>query len=165
MKLYFAADHAGFEGKNVLIDYARSLGYEVEDCGAFEHDTNDDYPALIAAAARKLSADVAAGIDSRAIVAGASGQGEAMAANRFSGVRCAVYYGKAGVNQTDASGTQLDILASTRAHNNANALSFGMRFISIDEAKEVMKQWLETPFSGVERHARRAAALDGIAHE
>src|SRR3989344_6650134 len=99
MKVYFAADHAGFEIKNALVEYARGLGYEVEDCGAFVNDPADDYPGIIASAARKLSADVAAGKDSRAVVAGASGQGEAMVANRFKGVRCALYYGQAAGEQ------------------------------------------------------------------
>ena len=73
MKVYFASDHAGFETKNRLVAYVRDqLGYEVEDCGALVNDPQDDYPRLIAIAARKLSQDVAAGKDSRAIVAGAS---------------------------------------------------------------------------------------------
>lgn len=90
MKVYFASDHAGFQTKNALVAFVRDqLKYDVEDCGALVSDPQDDYPAIIAVAARKLSQDVAAGKDSRAIVAGASGQGEAIVANRFKGVRCA----------------------------------------------------------------------------
>jgi ribose 5-phosphate isomerase B len=163
MKVYFASDHAGFEIKNQLLAYVRDeLGAEVEDCGAFEYDKNDDYPAIIAAAARKLSADVFSGEDSRAIVAGASGQGEAMVANRFKGVRCALYYGAAAKEQTDESGKNLDMLASTREHNNANALSLGLRFLSLDEAKAAVKEWLAAPFPGEERHARRAKQIDEV---
>jgi len=129
MKVYFASDHAGFEIKNRLVAYVRDeLGYEVEDCGAFIDDPEDDYPAIIAAAAEKLSNDVALDRDSRAIVAGGSGQGEAIVANRFKGVRCALYYGDPGKDQVDASGKHLDILASTREHNNANALSWACGF-------------------------------------
>jgi len=103
MKVYFASDHAGFEIKNRLVAYVRDeLGYEVEDCGAFVDNPEDDYPAIIAAAAEKLSDDVASGKDSRAIVAGGSGQGEAIVANRFKGVRCALYYGDPGKDQVDA---------------------------------------------------------------
>ena len=91
MKVYFASDHAGFKTKNALVEYVRRLGYEVEDCGAHTFDEKDDYPSIIAAAAQKLSEDALRGMDSRAIVAGASGQGEAMVANRFKGVRCALY--------------------------------------------------------------------------
>src|ERR1700754_2891879 len=105
MKVYFASDHAGFDTKNRLVEYVRDhLGYDVDDCGALVDDPQDDYPGIVAVAARKLSEDIAAGKDSRAIVAGASGQGEAIVANRFKGVRCALYYGDPGNQQVDASG-------------------------------------------------------------
>jgi ribose 5-phosphate isomerase B len=163
MKVYFASDHAGFETKNRLVDYVRDqLGHEVEDCGALVDDPEDDYPEIIAIAARKLSEDVAAGRDSRAIVAGASGQGEAIVANRFKGVRCALYYGDPGHEQIDASGRRLDILASTREHNNANALSLGLRFLSLDQAKDAITRWLAAPFPGEARHARRIAQIDQV---
>ena len=164
MKMYFAADHAGFELKNQLLAYVRDeLHHDVEDCGAFRNDPADDYPEYIAAAARKLSADVAAGVESCAIVIGASGQGEAMTANRFTGVRAALYYGPAGRDQTDMSGNQLDMLASTRAHNHANCLSLGARFMTPDEAKNAVRSWLAVPFSGEERHARRVRKIDEVA--
>lgn len=163
MKVYFASDHAGFETKNKLVDYVRDqLGYEVEDCGAFVNDPQDDYPGIIAGAARKLAADVAAGKDSRAIVAGASGQGEAIVANRFKGVRCALFYGDPGQDQVDASGKRLDILTSTREHNNANALSLGLRFLTFDQAKDAVARWLAAPFPGEARHARRIAQIDQL---
>jgi len=163
MKVYFAADHAAYELKNTLLGFVRDeLKCEVEDCGAFVSDSNDDYPAIIAEAARKLSADVAAGKDSRAIVAGASGQGEAMVANRFKGVRCALYYGAPAGVQTDMSGKQLSMLASTREHNDANALSLGARFLSTDEAKSAVREWLGQGFSAEERHLRRIRAIDSL---
>ncbi len=162
MKVYFASDHAGFELKSALLAYARQLGMEVEDCGAYTLDNNDDYPAIIAGAARKVSADAAAGVESRAIVIGASGQGEAMVANRFKGVRCALYYGKAAQEQKDMSGHTLDMLVSSRQHNNANALSLGARFLSVEEAKSALSVWLKAPFSGEERHARRIAQIDTL---
>jgi ribose 5-phosphate isomerase B len=164
MKVYFAADHAGFETKNQLLAFVRDeLGREAEDCGALSFDANDDYPAIIASAAQKLAADVAAGKDSRAIIGGASGQGEAMVANRFKGVRCALYYGTASKEQTDLSGKNLDMIASARQHNDANALSLGFRFLSIDEAKEAVRTFLSTPFSDEERHARRIKQIDEVA--
>ena len=161
MKVYFAADHAGFAQKNELLNFARGeLGFEVEDCGAYRDDPADDYPEIIASAARKLAADVAVGLESRAVLLGASGEGEAMVANRFKGVRCALYYGYAARAQKDLSGNELDILASTRKHNDANALSLGARFLTTDEAKEALRIWFATPFSGEERHTRRIKQID-----
>ena len=164
MKVYFASDHAGFQMKNELLAFVRDeLKLETEDCGAFTLDNADDYPTIIAGAARKLSLDAQAGKDSRAIVGGASGQGEAMVANRFKGVRCALYYGAPSKEQTDMSGNRLDMLASTRQHNDANALSLGFRFLTLDEAKKAVQTWLGIEFSGEERHARRIKLIDEVA--
>lgn len=159
--MYFASDHAGFELKKILMPFVQSLGHEVEDCGAFEMETADDYPQIVACAARLVSDDAAQELDSRAIVLGASGQGEAMAANRFKGVRAAVYYGPAG-EQTDQSGEKLDMLVSSRRHNNANILSLAARFLTAEAAKDAVKIWLETAFSGDERHERRIQQLDTL---
>ena len=161
MKVYLATDHGGFELKEKLIPFITSLGHQVEDCGAFTFDKDDDYPVFIQEAARKLSADVASGKnDSRAIIAGGSGQGEAMAANRFTGVRAAVYYGEAPKQQVDAAGKAIDMLVSVRDHNNANTLSLGARFLSEAECMHAIERFLMLPFSGDERHARRIAMLD-----
>ncbi|MDO8481778.1 MAG: RpiB/LacA/LacB family sugar-phosphate isomerase [bacterium] len=162
MQIYLSADHGGFELKNALALFLEvDLGHTVEDCGADTFQSDDDYPEIIARAARKLSEDVRAGRDSRAIVIGASGQGEAIVANRFKGVRCALYYGPAG-EQKDMSGKKLDMILSAREHNNANALSLGARFLTVEEAKNVVKKWLETSFSGEERHARRIKQIDEV---
>jgi ribose 5-phosphate isomerase B len=162
MKVYFAADHAGFALKNELLTYVGELGYKVEDCGALEDDPDDDYPSIIATAARRLAADANLSADSCAILIGASGEGEAMVANRFKGVRCALYYGSAAREQTDMSGQILDILTSSRQHNHANALSLGARFLSTDEAKEAVRSWLSTPFSEEDRHIRRVEQIDEV---
>lgn len=147
MKIYFAADHAGFQLKNLLHVYVRDeLGYETEDCGAYEFQEADDYPVFIQKAARAVSRDPDS---TRAIILGGSGEGEAMAANRVEGVRAAVYYGG-----------PTEILTLSRTHNNANALSLGARFMSEADAKEAVRLWLTTPFSGEERHARRIHAID-----
>ena len=92
---------------------------------------------------------------------GASGQGEAIAVNRFKGVRAALYYGAAG-QQTDSSGETLDMIVSSRRHNNTNVLSLAARFMNIDVAQSAVKLWLETPFSGEERHVRRIQQLDSL---
>ena len=167
MKIYFAADHAGFDLKAALMAFLKEIStagipYEPEDCGAFELDKGDDYPDFISRAAQKLAADSAQGVESRAILIGASGQGEAMVANRYPGVRCALYYCEPTVTQKDLSGHELDMLASTRAHNNANALSLGARFLTTDEAKAAIKRWLSAPWSGEDRHVRRVQKLDAL---
>jgi ribose 5-phosphate isomerase B len=160
MKIYFAADHAGFDLKNKLINFVRGeLGHEVEDCGAFELDTNDDYPDVVASAARSIVRDIRDGIECRGIILGASGQGEAIAANRFAGIRAAVYYGPAGV-QHDESGHDFDMLQSVRAHNDTNVLSLGARFVTEDAAKQAVREWLSADFAGDDRHVRRIAKLD-----
>lgn len=161
MKVYFAADHAGFGLKQTLLAKVQEAGFDVEDCGAKSLDNNDDYPGIIAAAARRLSEDAQAGRDSRAILIGASGQGEAMVANRFTGVRCALYYGEISKTQVDMGGKTLDVLSSTREHNDANALSLGARFVDEDIADKVVR-WLREPFSGEERHARRIRQIDEL---
>ena len=162
MRIYIAADHAGYELKQVLLDHLKELGHEVEDCGAFEMDSADDYPDVVSAAARSLSNGVAEGLDCKAIVIGASGQGEAMVANRFKGVRCALYYGPTAHTQRDMAGKKLDMLASSREHNNANALSLGARFLDTEAAKKAVEVWLKTGFSGEERHVRRIEKIDSL---
>ena len=152
MKVYFAADHAGYALKEILKPFVQSLGYEIEDVGAHALDMNDDYPVFIQAAARKVAEDTA---NSRGIVIGGSGQGEAFAANRIKGVRAVVYYGEPARKQIDAGGKELDMISSTREHNNSNVLSLGGRFLIENEAKAAVKKWLSTGFSGEERHTRR----------
>lgn len=141
MHIYFASDHAGFEMKNSLIEFVKGLGFEVEDCGAFELNPEDDYPEFIKKAAKAVSEDPE---NAKAIILGSSGQGEDMVADKFPNVRSAEYYGG-----------NLEIIKLSREHNNANTLSLGAKFMSLDEAKEAVKLWLETPFSGEERHQRR----------
>jgi len=157
MKILFAADHGGFELKETLKPFVASLGYEIEDVGAHALDMADDYPPFVMEAAKKV---VASGGDARGIVIGGSGQGEAFAANRIKGARAVVYYGEPARMQTDADGNKLSMIESTRNHNDANVLSLGARFLSVDEAKDAVKRWLETPFSGEERHARRHRLID-----
>lgn len=154
-KVFIATDHAGFALKESLIPFIRSLGHEVEDCGAYSYEEGDDYPDTVHPCAKK----VAENERSFGVVIGASGQGEAIVANRVRGIRAAVYYGKAAKKQTDADGKELSLIESERQHNNANILSLGARFISEEEAKGVVKQFLETSFSGEERHIRRIEKL------
>jgi ribose 5-phosphate isomerase B len=145
MKIFFASDHAGFEMKNSLIEFVKELGFEVEDCGAYELNPEDDYPEFVKRAAQKVSEDPE---NTKVIILGGSGQGEAIVANRFPNVRAVVFYGG-----------DKDIIKLSREHNDANVLSLGARFIKLEEAKEAVKLWLETPFSGEERHRRRISKI------
>lgn len=142
--IYLASDHAGFALKQKIKDFLEQAGYKTADLGSFSYDENDDYPDFILPVAKEISRDLINGVESKGIVFGGSGQGEAMAANRIDGVRAAVY-----------CGGSLDTVRLSREHNNANILSIGARFVSEEEAIASVKLWLETPFSGDERHARR----------
>jgi ribose 5-phosphate isomerase B len=157
MKVVFAADHGGFALKGALMPFVASLGYEVEDCGAYALDMADDYPTFVQTAAKKVSEDPA---HVRGIVIGGSGQGEAFAANRFKGVRAVVYYGEPSRKQIDADGKELDMITSTREHNDSNVLSLAGRFLTEEEAKQAVSRWLAAPFDGAERHLRRHREVD-----
>ncbi|MBP7770878.1 MAG: RpiB/LacA/LacB family sugar-phosphate isomerase [Candidatus Pacebacteria bacterium] len=145
MKIFLASDHAGFELKQKLADFLMQKGHEVEDMGPTRLNPADDYPDYITPCAKRV-ADTP---DSMGIIAGMSGQGEAMAANRVRGVRAAVYYGGPA-----------DIIKLSRRHNDANILSLGARFVSADEATQAVELWLATNFEHDERHQRRILKMD-----
>lgn len=155
MKIIFACDHAGFELKEALKKHVLTAGYEVDDVGAFTYEPEDDYPEYVASAARRVAQ---APSEVRAVVIGGSGQGEAIVANRFSGVRAVVYTGPL----RDKQATDLDMLTLTREHNDANVLSLGARFLTPEEAKRDVVRWLETPFSGDDRHVRRITMIEDV---
>lgn len=149
MKISIASDHAGYKLKGELVQFLGGLGHEIKDHGPFEFSESDDYPDFIALVAREVSKNPET---IKGIILGGSGQGEAMVANRFPGVRAIVYYGGSH-----------EIIKLSREHNDANILSLGARFIDNYEAKEVVRLWLETPFSGEERHERRIKKIDNLA--
>lgn len=155
MKVYIGSDHAGYDLKERLKPFIESLGYEIEDKGAFEYDPLDDYPDFIIPVAREVARSPES---SRGIVIGGSGQGEAIAANRIRGIRAVVFNG-----QTRTHGRKLpnEILLA-REHNNSNILSLGARFLEDDEAKDAVRTWLETEFTNDERHIRRLKKIDDL---
>ena len=142
--IVLATDHAGFELKEAVKKSLLELGFEVKDFGALHYEPTDDYPDFINPAAKFISEND----NAMGIIFGGSGQGEAMAANRFKGVRAAVFY----------DGPD-EIINLSRLHNNANVLSFGSRFIDAERAKELIKQWLSVEFEGG-RHQKRIEKLD-----
>lgn len=161
MKVYVAADHAGFTLKELVKAALLGQGYEVEDCGAATHDAHDDYPDFMSKAADK----VAHNPFDRAVIIGGTGQGEAMVANKFPHVRAAVFYGtKEPRTSVDASGREssdpYEIVRLARLHNDANVLSLGARFLTDDEALTAVRLFLTTAFSGEERHVRRLKKLE-----
>ncbi len=162
MKIYLASDHAGFTLKEEIKKYLGELSYEVEDMGADTETPDDDYPEIIARAAKKVSENPT----DKAIIFGGSGQGEAIVANRFPNVRAVVfipYYTFSPFGTVFANFDKVfEFLKLSREHNDANVLSFGGRFINAKQAKKAVKMWLETPFSGDERHARRIKQIEAL---
>lgn len=144
--LYLATDHAGFAHKEAVKSWLMSEGCTVVDVGASHHDEGDDFPDFVMLAAQKVASEPE---NTAAIIFGGSGQGEAMAANRFSGVRATVYYGG-----------QPAIITLSREHNDANVLSIGARFVSIDETKAVIWEWLHVRKGTDAKYHRRNVKID-----
>ncbi len=138
--IYLASDHRGFDIKEKIKQWLKDWDLSFEDKGPFELDNDDDYPDWISKAAREVSRHP----DEKAIVLGYSGQGEAIVANKYKGVRAIVYYGKND-----------DIITLSREHNDANVLSIGAGFVDEQTVKDIIKKWLDTPFSKGPRHIRR----------
>lgn len=160
MKIYIGSDHTGYETKEKLKMYFGEVGYKMEDMGALQYDAGDDYPDFIRPVAEAVVKDP----DSRGIILGGSGQGEAMCANRIPGARAAVFYGEAipteaidikGVKSVDS----FEIIKLARIHNDANILSLGTRFLSFDQIKFAIELFLATKFEGGGRHLRRVKKL------
>jgi ribose 5-phosphate isomerase B len=163
MKIALACDHTGFEQLKDLQIYLESMGHECMNLGPPSLDINDDYPDYIFKAAEAVSS----GKCEKGIVLGGSGQGEAIAANRLKGIRCAVFYGPAVVGRIiDANGrvssSPYEIVRLSRQHNDANMLSIAARFVSLMDMRQVVEIWLETPFSNDSRHIRRIDKLDRL---
>lgn len=145
MKVYLATDHGGYELKEILKNWLKENSYEVEDLGAHSLDPNDDYPDFIVPLARKISQEP----ESLGIISGRSGNGEAIAANKIKGVRAAVCLNE-------------EMARKAKEHNDANILSLGADYMSVDEAKNIVRVFLETPFSKDERHVRRIDKIKKI---
>jgi|SRR5438067_3290324 ribose 5-phosphate isomerase B len=143
MKIALGSDHAGFQYKEKVKALLGTLGHEVQDCGTFNEEPVD-YPVFIRPAAEA----VARGECDRAIVFGGSGNGEAMAANKVRGVRCALCWNE-------------ELARLSRQHNDANALSIGERVVAEELALKIVRTWLETAFEGG-RHVHRVAQLNAM---
>lgn len=173
MKIYLATDHAGFEMKEALKlflevekdDLKKELeqngqvisSLEIIDFGAYEYDEDDDYPKYVSACAGALSSDIYTGKKNGfGIVFGGSGEGEAIVAGKYKGIR-------AGVINSE----NLELVKLLREHNNANIISFGARFISEEFAKQAIRTFLLTKFDEadeavVTRHERRIEQIEDL---
>lgn len=142
MRVHLGSDHAGHELRLHLIARLASQGHTPVDHGPPRYDPDDDYPAFCIATAEATVADPG----SLGVVIGGSGNGEAIAANKVVGVRCAL----AWVPEAAALG---------REHNDANVLSLSARLYPPELAEELLDTFLATPFSQGERHRRRIGQL------
>lgn len=143
MKIAIGTDHAGFEYKEKIKELLTSLGHEVIDFGTFS-DEPCDYPDFIFPTAKA----VASGECSTGIVLGGSGNGEAIAANKIKGIRCAVCWNALSAEMA-------------RRHNDANVISLGQRMIGEDQLDQIIQTWLDTPFEGG-RHQRRIEKIESF---
>jgi ribose 5-phosphate isomerase B len=142
MRVHIGSDHAGFELKNYLVSSLISEGHDVVDHGPEAYDAEDDYPVYCIPAAEGAVAEQG----SLAIVIGGSGNGEQIAANKVIGTRAALAY-------------NVETAKLGRQHNDANVISIGARMHTEEEALEMVRIFLSTPFSGDPRHVRRIQLL------
>ncbi len=142
MRVHLGSDHAGFELKEAVVRRLSELGHEPVDHGPAEYDALDDYPTYCLRAAEATAAEPA----SLGVVIGGSGNGEAISANKVTGIRCAL-----------AWSTEIAQLA--REHNDANIVSLGARMHDEATALSILETFLETAYSGEDRHSKRIAMM------
>jgi len=143
VRVYLGSDHAGFELKAYLVEQLTAAGHDVVDVGPAAYDADDDYPPYCVETARRVVADGG----SLGVVIGGSGNGEQIAANKVKGCRAALAY-------------DVETATLARQHNDAQVVGIGARMHTPAEAAEIVSAFVATPFSGVERHARRIRLLD-----
>jgi ribose 5-phosphate isomerase B len=146
MRIHIATDHAGLEFSRQVQRHLRAAGHEIFDHGPLTYDALDDYPAFCINAAQAVARDVSAGALSLGVVFGGSGNGEQMAANKVAGVRAALVWSESTATLA-------------REHNDANVISIGARQHTSEEAIRFIDIFVNTPFSGDERHVRRIGQL------
>ena len=148
MKIFLGSDHNGYHLKEKLFAYLAKHGYDVEDVGDREPDPADDFPDFAQAAALKVLGEEG---DPRAILLCGGGQGMAMAANRFRGIRASVVW--------DAFEAKM-----TRNDNDSNVLCLPSRVLEDEAAvwQGIIETWLNTPFASAARFKRRNAQMDEL---
>jgi ribose 5-phosphate isomerase B len=141
MRIAIGTDHAGYRYKELLKRALVARGHEVVDFGTSSEEPVD-YPLFI----RPVAEAVARGEFERGVVLGGSGNGEAIVANRVPGIRAVVAW-------------HPDSARAGRAHNDANVLAIGQRFVAEQDLPAILTAWLDTPFEGG-RHQRRIDQID-----
>jgi len=149
MKIFIGSDHRGFHLKEKVFAYLVKHGYDVEDVGDRELDPNDDFPEFAQAAALKIIGSTED--DPRAILICGGGQGMAIAANRFRGIRASVIW--------DAFEAK-----ETRNDNDSNVLCLPARVLEDDDSawQGIIETWLSTPFASAMKYRRRNAQIDEL---
>lgn len=142
MRVHLGSDHAGFELKEAIVRRLTELGHEPVDHGPSEYVATDDYPPFVLRAAEGAAKDPG----SIGVVLGGSGNGEAIAANKVKGIRCALAWSE-------------ETARLAREHNDANVVSLGARMHDEDTALGILEAFLDTGYSGDERHTRRIGML------
>ncbi|MFT4281308.1 ribose-5-phosphate isomerase [Microbacterium sp.] len=146
MRIHIATDHAGLEFSTRLQHHLAEQGHDIVDHGPIEYDPLDDYPAFCIRAAQAVVADQAEGREALGVVFGGSGNGEQIAANKVRGARAALAW-------------NLATAELAREHNDANVIAIGARQHTFEEAVSFIDRFIQTPFSGEERHARRIGQM------
>ncbi len=146
MRVHLGSDHAGLELKEHLLNWLADHGFEAVDHGPFVYDALDDYPVFCLRAAEAVAADWQDGEQSLGVVVGGSGNGEAIAANKVKGVRCALVWSE-------------ETATLAREHNDANVVSVGGRMHTVEDMTRFVEVFLGTAYSGEERHTRRIGML------
>lgn len=142
--LAIASDHAGFAMKQALIAHLTERDIPFDDLGCYSEDSVD-YPAY----AERVARGVAAGTYERGVLICGTGVGMCMAANKVPGIRASLC--------ADGYSARM-----TRLHNDSNILCLGGRTLGTELAKTILDVWLDTPFSGEEKHARRIAQIAAL---
>lgn len=149
MKIFLGSDHNGFHMKEKVFAYLAKHGYDVEDVGDEQLDPDDDFPQFAQAAALKVLGEQEG--EARAILLCGGGQGMAMAANRFKGIRASVVW--------DAFEAKM-----TRNDNDSNVLALPSRILEDQDGawQGIIETWLSTPFASAVRYKRRNAEIDEL---
>ncbi|KKR46356.1 MAG: Ribose 5-phosphate isomerase [Parcubacteria group bacterium GW2011_GWB1_40_14] len=146
MKVYIGADHGGFKLKEKAKHKLVEWGFDVEDMGAKTLDPDDDYPEFAYAVAKKVSENLSA---SRGILLCRSGVGMDIVANKVKGIRSAQVFNE-------------EMAKKSREHEDANVLTIATDYLPEENVLFILKIWLETPFSGDERHVRRLKQIEEL---